>query len=59
MLSCKESAQLMSQGMDRSLGFRERISLGLHLLACYGCRNARRQMEFIRHACQSWISRDD
>ena len=59
MLSCKESARLMSQEMDRPLGFRERLSLRLHLLACYGCRNAQRQLAFIRQACQSWLGRDD
>lgn len=59
MLSCKESAELMSQGLDRSLGLRERISLRLHLLVCYGCRNARRQLEFIRRACASWLDHDD
>ena len=59
MLSCKESAQLMSQGMDRSLSLHERIGLRLHLLFCYGCRNARQQLRFIRRACSSWIERGD
>ena len=59
MLSCKESAQLMSQGMDRSLSLRERIGLRLHLLLCYGCRNARQQLRFIRRACSNWIERGD
>lgn len=59
MLSCRESAQLMSQGMDRSLSPRELIILRLHLLACYGCRNARRQLGFIRQACIEWVRRDD
>lgn len=59
MLTCRESAALMSQGMDRSLGRHERFMLRLHLLMCTGCRNARRQFEFIRHACQSWLQRDD
>lgn len=59
MLNCKESAQLMSQGLDRSLGLRERFSLRLHLLICNGCRNAQQQMAFIRQACQSWLKHDD
>lgn len=59
MLSCKESAELMSQGLDRSLGLRERISLRLHLLMCHGCRNARQQLKFIRRACESWLQHDD
>ncbi len=59
MLNCKESARLMSQGMDRPLSTRERLGLRFHLLMCSGCRNVRQQMSFIRHACQSWIRRDD
>ena len=55
MLSCKESARLMSQGMDSSLRLRERFGLRLHLLACYGCRNVWQQFKFIRRACSSWI----
>ena len=59
MLSCKQSAELMSQGMDRSLSRHERIMLRLHLLMCTGCRNARRQLEFIRRACRSWLEHSD
>ncbi len=59
MLSCKQSAELISQGMDRSLSLRERLGLRLHLLMCYGCRNAGQQLEFIRHACKAWMRRDD
>lgn len=59
MLNCKESVQLMSQAMDRNLSLSERFGLRLHLLFCYGCRNAQRQLEFIRRACEAWIRRDD
>jgi hypothetical protein len=45
----------MSQGLDRTLSARERLWLRLHLLICYGCRNARQQFGFIRRACSSWI----
>ena len=59
MLTCKEAARLMSQGMDRPLGAGERLWLRLHLVTCYGCRNARRQLEFIRRACAAWLKRDE
>ncbi len=59
MLSCKESAELMSQDLDRALGLHERFGLQLHLLFCYGCRNVRQQLKFIRHACEFWLRRDD
>lgn len=58
-LKCKDSARLMSQGLDRSLSGGERFWLQLHLLMCHGCRNARRQLEFIRHACAQWVERGE
>lgn len=59
MLKCRDSARLMSQGMDRTLSGRERFWLSLHLLICHGCRNARRQIKFIRHACSQWVERGE
>jgi hypothetical protein len=50
MLSCKESARLLSQRMDRELAFGERVALRVHLAICRGCRNAGTQFEFLRQA---------
>ncbi len=50
MLSCKEATRLVSQGQDRSLGFGERAVLRVHFAICRGCRNAARQLEFLRRA---------
>lgn len=52
MLTCKDATRLMSEALDRPLGLHERLSLRLHLLICLGCRNFRRQMDFLRAACQ-------
>ncbi|MBU0498576.1 MAG: zf-HC2 domain-containing protein [Gammaproteobacteria bacterium] len=52
MLNCKEAARLVSEGMDRKLGLGERLSLGLHLALCRGCRHFRRQADFLRTACR-------
>lgn len=51
MLSCREATRLMSQQMDRPLGLGEKVSLRFHLTICRGCRNYRRQMDFLRRAC--------
>jgi predicted anti-sigma-YlaC factor YlaD len=48
--SCKEVSHLVSQGLDRELGLGERLRLRAHLAICNGCRNFRRQMEFLRRA---------
>ncbi len=45
MLSCKETARLISEGLDRDLSWRERISLRLHVIMCSVCRAYKRQIE--------------
>lgn len=52
MLSCKETARLLSQGADRELAFGERLSLRVHLAICKGCRNVDAQFRFLRRAIQ-------
>jgi hypothetical protein len=50
MLSCKEASRLVSQGLDRKLGFGERIALRVHLAICDGCTNFKSQVAFLRRA---------
>jgi hypothetical protein len=50
MLSCKEVTRLVSQGLDRRLGFAEQARLRLHLAICDGCTNFRKQLGFLRAA---------
>lgn len=50
IITCKEATRLASQGLDRKLGFADRVVLRLHLAICKGCANAARQMEFLRRA---------
>lgn len=57
MLSCKETARLLSQGEDRDLAFGERIALRMHLAVCKGCRNVRDQFGFLRKAVRK-LSQD-
>jgi hypothetical protein len=52
ILSCKEAARLVSQGLDRKLGFGERVTLRVHLAICNGCTNFRKQMDFLRRAVE-------
>ena len=48
--SCKEVSHLVTQGLDRRLGFGERVRLSVHLAICDGCTNFKRQIEFLRKA---------
>ena len=50
MLTCKEVSRLVSQGLDRRLGFIERLRLRVHLAICDGCANFKKQVEFLRKA---------
>ena len=50
MLTCREVSHLASQGLDRRLGFGERISLRVHLAICEGCANFNKQVTFLRAA---------
>lgn len=58
MLSCKETTRLVSQGLDRDLGFAERVALRVHLAYCIGCRRANRQMRFLRRAVRELVEID-
>ena len=51
MLTCEETAQLVSEGLDRNLRFRERLTLRLHLLRCDLCTRYARQIKFLQRAC--------
>jgi hypothetical protein len=50
MLSCRQVTRLVSQGLDRELGFAERVKLRVHLAICDGCTQFGRQMAFLREA---------
>ncbi len=48
MASCRDSAQLASEALDRSLNFQEHLSLRVHLLYCNACLRYHRQLKFLR-----------
>jgi len=50
MLSCKQATRLVSQGLDRELGFTERVRLRVHLAICDGCTNFSKQVALLRRA---------
>jgi hypothetical protein len=59
MLSCKETARLLSQGEDRRLAFGERVALRVHLAICKGCRNVDAQFKFLRLAMKNLARNDE
>ena len=51
MMTCKETAQLISESLDRALTLRERFVLRLHLWRCDMCSRFASQLKFLRSAC--------
>jgi hypothetical protein len=49
-ITCREAHVLLSERMDRELGFGERLRLRAHLLICEVCTRVGRQMDFMREA---------
>ena len=48
MLSCDQTAELTSQGLDERLAWSGRLRVRVHLLFCRFCRRYRRQLLHIR-----------
>ena len=55
MLTCQEATRLMSEEQDRELQMGERLGLSMHLVACRGCRQFHKQMDFLRMACRRFL----
>jgi uncharacterized protein (UPF0262 family) len=50
MYSCKEVSQLISESMDRTLPFYQRVLMQLHLMICKYCARCKVHFEAIRAA---------
>lgn len=59
MSSCKEVTRLISEGLDRDLGFGERVTLRVHFVVCKGCRNFEDQMARLREAVRDLAGAED
>lgn len=56
--NCRETSELLSRAQEQHLSLRERVGLHVHLVACEGCRNFRRQLDFMRAAVKRYLGRD-
>lgn len=48
MMTCAEAARVMSDRMNRPVGWRARMALRFHLLLCSGCRHYESQLKLMR-----------
>lgn len=58
MLSCRDVTRLVSQGLDRELGYRERIALRVHFMICRRCRSFEDQLGLLRRAVSRLAEED-
>lgn len=58
MLTCKETSELVSRGMDTALPLAQRLAIRLHLFMCGACRRFDAQMQFIRRAAGRYPGAD-
>ena len=58
MLTCEQATRLISDGMERPLGWRERAGLRVHLWICTGCTNFVRQTQLLRQLARRYARGD-
>lgn len=58
-LNCKQASRLISEGLDRDLGFRQRTALRLHLMICTACTRVKTQLAFLHRAAPRYPGPDD
>lgn len=58
-LRCEEADRMMSDSLDRRLGWAERLALRGHMLVCRSCRRAGRKLRSIRRALSKSLEQVD
>jgi hypothetical protein len=53
MLTCRGATRLISDTLDRSLSWFEKLSLGVHLLGCGPCCRFRRAVRWLHNSLAS------
>jgi hypothetical protein len=53
MFDCRALSRLISEGLERRLGWLEWLLLGVHLLGCPPCRRFRRGVRLLHRALPS------
>lgn len=59
MITCKEAAQMISEGLDKSLPLEAQLRLRAHLAICRGCRSIGERFAFLRRAVGKAADRND
>lgn len=59
MLNCHDATRLLSEGRDRDLSIKERMTLKVHVMLCASCRNFEKHMGTISRAAKAYAKRKD
>ena len=54
--NCRDITALTLQSMDRSLSWRERLSVRMHMMICAACPGFANQARFMRASMTRWKS---
>lgn len=54
MLNCHNATRLMSEKLERKLGFLETMNLRFHLMICKGCSNFDDHMRSLRQLTRAY-----
>jgi len=54
MKTCEEITKLMSEAQDRKMSLAESFAAQTHLVLCGGCRNYKKQLNFLREAMRAY-----
>lgn len=58
MFNCRRVTRLCSEALERDLSPVERMGVNLHTGLCEGCRNFRRQLQWLRQAARRYARGD-
>jgi hypothetical protein len=59
MPSCKETAALISENMDRRLPWRKRFSIRIHVMMCSLCRRYEKQLRLLREGTHRYANPEE
>jgi len=57
-LSCQDITRLVSESMDHTLPYHQRVKIRIHLIMCKYCARFEKQIKLMRVVCRQHIAPD-
>jgi len=58
-MNCHQTTKLLSDAQERTLSWKERLAIRLHISMCSGCRNFAHQMPVLRKIARVYAKSED